>query len=185
VALGNRRACDRALGQPAMSRRAGVWRLVIALLVVSLAGCSSIGGITGAVAGGATGTFSSNPAVGIAVGVSVKAATDAAMNRVFRSMQFDEQARIAEIAGNLDIGDRRPWQSHHAFSYGDEAGELQVIARVDNVLASCKEVLFSVIGGKPDTPVREWFITQTCMQSDGHWRWAAAEPATGRWGTLQ
>jgi len=29
------------------------------------------------------------------------------------------------------------------------------------------------------------FITQTCKQSDGQWRWAAAEPAVARWGNLQ
>jgi hypothetical protein len=168
-----------------MSVRAGPWTPITALLAVALAGCSSIGGFAGAVAGAATGTFSSNPAVGVAIGVSVKTATDAAMNRVFRGMQADEQDRIAEIAGNSNVGDRQSWKVHHLFSYGDEAGELQVLSRIDNALANCREVLFSVIGGKRDVPVREWFITQTCQQSDGHWRWAAAEPATGRWGTLQ
>jgi hypothetical protein len=154
-------------------------------LASALAGCSSVGGFTGAVAGAATGTFSSNPAVGVAVGVSVKAATDAAMNRVFRGMQADEQDRIAEIAGNLQVGDRQAWRVHHLFSYGDEAGEVQVLGSIDNALATCKEVLFSVAGGKPDAPTRQWFVTQACRHSDGHWRWAAAEPATRRWGTLQ
>ena len=168
-----------------MKRGTGAWRPVTALLAVALAGCNSIGGFTGAVAGAATGTFSSNPAVGVAVGVSVKTATDAAMNRLFRGMQADEQDRIAEIAGSLNVGDRQPWKIHHLFSYGDEAGELQVVSSIDNALAVCKEVMFSVIGGKRDMPVREWFITPTCQQSDGRWRWAAAEPATERWGTLQ
>ncbi|HEX7689714.1 MAG TPA: hypothetical protein VF453_18560 [Burkholderiaceae bacterium] len=168
-----------------MTRDARRWTPAVAALASALAGCSSIGGFTGAVAGAATGTFSSNPTVGVAVGVSVKAATDAAMNRVFRGMQSDEQDRIAELAGQLDVGDRRSWQVHHLFSYGDEAGELQVLGSIDNALASCKEVLFSVAGGKRDAPTRQWFVTQTCRQSDGRWRWAAAEPATGRWGSLQ
>jgi hypothetical protein len=168
-----------------MTRGARLRSEFATLLAAALAGCSSIGGFAGAVAGAATGTFSSNPAVGLAVGVSVKAATDATMHRVFRSMQSDEQDRIAEIAGRLNVGDRQSWQIHHLFSYGDEAGELQVVDSIDNALASCKQVLFSVIGGKRDAPTHQWFVTQTCVRSDGPWRWAAAEPATERWGTLQ
>ncbi len=160
-------------------------RLAAALLAIGLAGCDSIGGFTGAVAGIATGTFSSNPAVGVAVGVSVKAATDAEMHRVFRNMQSDEQERIAEIAGNLALGERRSWNVHHLFSFGDESGEVQVLGRIDNALASCREVLFSVMTKERDAPVRKWFVTQTCQQSDGRWQWAAAEPAVQRWGTLQ
>lgn len=161
------------------------WLSATVLQAVALAGCSSVGGFAGAVAGVATGTFSTNPAVGVAVGVSVKAATDAEMNRIFRRMHSDEQDRIAQIAGSLEVGDRRDWAVHHLFSYGDEAGEVQVLASIDNALASCKSVLFSVISGDREAPAREWFVTQTCRQSDGRWRWAAAEPATRRWGALQ
>ncbi len=185
MALGDRRTGDRALGQPAMNPATRPWTAAAALLAATLAGCDSIGGFAGAVAGVATGTFTSNPAVGLAVGVSVKATTDATMHRVFRNMQADEQDRIAEIAGGLELGESRPWQVHHLFSYGDEAGELRVVDRIDNALASCKQVLFSVTGGKKDAPTRDWFITQECLQSDGRWRWAAAEPAIARWGTLQ
>lgn len=162
------------------------WPPVAALLAAAaVSGCSSVGGFAGAVAGIATGTFSANPAVGVAVGVTVKAATDAEMNRVLRNMQSDEQDHIAGIAGGLAVGDRQAWQVRHLFSYADEAGEVQVLASIDNALARCKQVLFSVDGGKRDAPTREWFVTQTCQQSDGRWRWAAAEPATRRWGTLQ
>jgi hypothetical protein len=180
VALGDRRAGDGALGQPAM--RPALLGLALGA-VAALAGCSSIGGFAGAVAGVTTGTFSSNPAVGVAVGVSVKAATDATMNRVFRRMRAEEQDRIAEIAGGLDVGARQAWAVDHLFSH--EAGEVQVVASIDNALASCKQVLFSMAAEEGRAPSREWFVTQACRQSDGHWRWAAAEPATGRWGTLQ
>lgn len=167
-----------------MTREASRWPMTL-LAAGALTGCSSIGGIAGAVAGTATGTFSSNPAVGLAVGVSVKAGTDSALRRVFRGMQADEQDGIADIAGNLGVGEHGPWKVHHVFSFGDEAGDLQVLGSIDNALAACKEVLFSVDGGDRNTPTREWFITQVCRQSDGHWRWAASEPATERWGTLQ
>ncbi len=161
-------------------------RLAAATLVATaLVGCSSVGGFTGAVAGVATGTFTTNPAVGVAVGVTVKAATDAEMNRVFRDMQTEEQIQIAELAGGLETGDRRPWRVHHLFSYGDERGDVQVLSTIDNALASCKEVLFSVARTENGVVNYSWFVTQTCKQSDGRWRWAAAEPATQRWGTLQ
>jgi len=185
VAVGIRGAGDGALGQPAMSRRMRTAWLLAAPIALALGGCESIGGITGAVAGAATGTASGNPAVGVAVGISVRAATDAGLNRLFRGLRSDEQDRIAEMAGRLEVGDRQSWAVHHLFSFGDEAGEVQVLGRIDNALATCKEVLFSVIGGKRAAPTREWFVTQACVRSDGRWRWAAAEPATGRWGTLQ
>src|SRR4051812_14305978 len=108
-----------------MRLRASLPTAAAALLAIGLAGCDSIGGFTGAVAGVATGTFSSNPAVGVAVGVAVKAATDAEMHRVFRNMQADEQDRIAELAGSMNVGERQAWNVHHLFSYGDESGEVQ------------------------------------------------------------
>jgi len=185
VAVGDRRAGDRALGQSAMTQGTLRWQPAAALLAGMLAGCSSIGGIAGAVAGTATGTFSSNPAVGLAVGVTVKAGTDAALRRVFRRMQADEQDRIADVAGDLEAGGRHSWEVHHLLSFGDQAGDMEVLGGIDNALAACKQVLFSVNGGNRDAPTREWFVTQVCRRSDGHWRWAASEPATDRWGTLQ
>lgn len=152
--------------------------------MVLLSGCSSIGGFTGAAAGIASGAATSNPAVGIAVGVAVQAATDAAIQKVFRDMQHKEQELIASYAGAMNVGDRRAWAIHYTFSFGDERGELMVTREIDNALAQCKEVALSVDPGKKDVPA-SWFITQVCQQTDGHWAWAAAEPATGRWGTLQ
>jgi hypothetical protein len=186
--MGNRRAGDRALGQSEMSKSPGsCFTLTIVASLVSMiaAGCSSIGGYAGAVAGVATGAVSSNPAVGVAVGISVKAATDTALHRLFKELQSDEQDRIADIAGHMNVGDRAPWNIHHAWSFSSEAGDLEVIGGIDNALAACKEVLFSVASGLDEARTEEWFITQTCRQSDGHWRWAAAEPAVERWGTLQ
>jgi hypothetical protein len=164
-----------------------VHRLAIACAAAALAaGCSSIGGFTGAAAGIATGAATTNPAIGIGVGVAVKAATDTAVNAVFRSMQHDEQDLIAQAAGNLQIGEKRVWSVHHTFSYGDENGEISVVGNIDNALTQCKEVRFSVISGKKDTMKTQWFLTQICRQQPGdHWQWAAAEPAVERWGTLQ
>ena len=182
MAMGLGRAGDRALGVAAMRRDAPVASLA---LVVFLGGCSSVGGFTGAIAAAASGTATSNPAIGVAVGIAVKAATDAAFQKIFRDLQSDEQDRIAAIAGAMRVGDRQTWDIHHRIPFTDERGELRIVGTIDNALATCKEVLFSVAGGASEAPTRQWFVTQTCQQSDGQWRWAAAEPAVPRWGALQ
>lgn len=187
-----------ALGSVAMSawRRRRCVTLTVAsvgvagMLSFMLAGCGSIGSITGAVAGVTAGSASTNPAVGIGVGIAVQAATDAAIQTVFRNMQRAEQDRIAALAGSMAIGETRPWDIHHAMPFSDERGELQVLGAIDNALASCKEVMFSVMAGKPEAEARQRFIapvfiTQICRQSDGEWKWAVAEPAVERWGNLQ
>ncbi len=191
--MGVGRAGHGAMGSVAMTRGRGrlcVMRKVVTVGVVcalstSLAGCGSIGAITGAVAGVTAGSASTNPAVGIGVGIAVQAATDAAIQTVFRNMQGAEQDRIAALAGSMAVGETRAWDIHHALPFSDERGELQVVGVIDNALASCREVMFSVIDGKPEAPVRQRFITQMCRQSDGEWKWAAAEPAVARWGNLQ
>lgn len=165
-----------------MRSRALIGGLVCAGLT---SGCGSIGGFAGAIAGAASGTVTSNPAVGVGVGIAVQAATDSAFRRIFRDMQTDEQDRIAAIAGAMSVGQQRTWAIHYMIPFNDERGELRVVGVIDNALATCKEVLFSVAGGKERAPTRQWFVTQTCRQSDGQWRWAAAEPAVARWGTLQ
>lgn len=160
--------------------------LCTALAVSGLvAGCSSIGGFTGAVAAAASGTLTSNPAIGLGIGIAVQTATDTAFRKVFRDMQAAEQDRIAALAGSMDVGEQRVWDIHHRLPFSDERGELRVVGAIDNALATCKEVLFSVADGAKEPAARQWFVTQTCRHSDGRWRWAAAEPAVARWGTLQ
>jgi hypothetical protein len=51
-------------------------------------------------------------------------------------------------------------------------------------LASCKELVFSVDSGNGADFRREWYATQVC-QNGQHWKWALAEPAVERWGSLQ
>lgn len=182
MALGLGGAGDPALGIAAMKSGSLFASVVLAGL---LGGCSSIGGFAGAVAAAVTGTVTSNPAIGLGVGVAVQAATDTVFRQVFRDMQAAEQNRIAAIAGAMNVGEQRTWDIHHRIPFSDERGDLRVVGVIDNALATCKEVLFSVAEGAKDAPNRQWFVTQTCRQSDGQWRWAAAEPAVGRWGSLQ
>ena len=172
-----------------MKRRrslAGPWLAAVVFAgLFGLGGCSTLGGFAGAVAAAASGTLTSNPAIGIGVGIAVQSAADAAFRKVFRDLQADEQNYLAAMAGSLAVGEERNWDIRHALPFYDERGELRVVGVIDNALATCKEVLFSVVGGKADAPTRQWFVTQTCRRSDGQWRWAAAEPAVARWGSLQ
>jgi hypothetical protein len=162
------------------------FRAVAAVCLVAglLAGCSSIGGFTGAAAGIATGAVTTNPAIGVGVGVAVQAATDAAVQRIYRDMQDSEQTLIAKAAGTMALGETRAWTIHYSISFFDEHGQVRVLKQTDNALTSCREVAFSVISGKAESPTSQWFLTQVCRNSDEQWLWAAAEPAVGRWGAL-
>jgi len=165
-------------------------RCAAALLLAGsalLTGCSTVGGLAGTVAGITTGSFTSNPAIGIAVSVSVKAVTDAQVKKLLRSLQQDEQDAIATMAGEMAPGEVRQWQVRHFIPYGNNQGEIQVTRVIDTPLASCREVMFSVIERKAERPAndvpRAWFAANVCRQEQ-RWKWALAEPAVERWGSL-
>ena len=182
-------AGDRTLGIAAVSAHGVAQGRAAALLLAAamLAGCSTVGGLAGTVAGIATGSFTSNPAIGIAVSVSVKAATDAEIKNLLRSLQQDEQDEIAALAGAMTPGEIRQWQVRHFIPYGNNQGEMQVTRVIDTPLASCKEVMFTVADRKAPAPVddapRAWFSANVCRQ-EARWKWAIAEPAVERWGSL-
>lgn len=167
-------------------------RLLLAVTVAgltgaSVSGCSTVGGLAGTVAGITTGSFTTNPAIGVAVSVGVKAATDATIKRMLRSLHQDEQDAIAALAGAMEPGDIQQWQVRHTIPYANNQGAIQVTRAFSTPLASCKEVMFSVTDRKDaapaeDTP-RSWFATHVCLQ-EKRWKWAIAEPAVERWSAL-
>ncbi|QGZ60921.1 hypothetical protein [Paraburkholderia acidisoli] len=147
-------------------------------------GCSSIGAASGAAAAAATGIATANPAVGIGVGIAVQAATDEAVARFMKSMHADQQELIAETAGRLPVGGTDSWRIKHTLPVENGHGEVRVTRAFSSALALCKEFVFSVQDGdKPDSP-SQWFSASTCQDQSG-WKWATAEPAVERWGTLQ
>ena len=190
--MGVSRTGHRALGVAAVSVDANArvcvtgW-LLVAAVAAQLSGCSTVGGLAGTVAGIATGSFTSNPAIGVAVSVSVKAATDAGVKNMLRSLQQDEQDEIAALAGTMAPGEIRPWQVRHIIPYGNNQGDMQVTRVIDTPLASCKEIMFTVVDRKAAPPAddsaRSWFAANVCRQ-DRRWKWAIAEPAVERWGSL-
>ena len=156
-------------------------RLAAALVVLLLGGCSSAGNIIGVIAGAAAGGATANPAVGFGVGVATAAASDYALRRVGRSWHQGEQDAIAASAGTLGVGAVADWRIRHSLPLGNEHGRLQVVRSIDNPLAACKQVLFSV---EETNEPAAWYSVDICQQQDG-WKWASAEPATERWGFLQ
>jgi hypothetical protein len=172
--MGQRRASDGALGF------APVRGLLLAGTLL-LSGCHAVPQITGLVAGAVSGGATGNPVVGFGVGVAVAAGSDYAMRRVTREWHQGEQDAIASSASWLPVGQLGPWRVRHSLPIGNEHGELEVVRRIDNPLAPCEEIVFSVVeDGKPPS----WYSTDICKQAAG-WKWASAEPAVERWGYLQ
>ncbi len=153
---------------------------LLALLLL-LGGCTSAGNIIGVVAGGAAGGATANPAIGFGVGVATAAASDYAIRTVSRRWHQGEQDAIAAAAGGLEVGATGPWRVVHSLPLGNEHGQLQVVRAIDNPLAACREVVFSV---EEEGEAAAWYSVDICRQRDG-WKWASAEPAVERWGFLQ
>jgi hypothetical protein len=161
-------------------------RLALPLLTlpILLAGCSSIGAISGAVVGVAAGGVTTNPLVGYAVGVGTQATVDEAVKYVVRKRQQAEQDEIAAVIAPLPVGQTAPWKINHDLPFGNEHGNVTVLRNIGNALATCKEIVFTVIDGQAADAPHGSFVTTACQQQDG-WKWAAAEPAVPRWGFLQ
>lgn len=147
------------------------------LLLLPLAGCGLAADLTGAAAGIAAGTVTSNPAAGFAVAVGTRAGVQAGLDWAVRARARGEQDAVAEIIGSLAPGEARPWQIRHDIPIGDDEGEVRLLREMVTPLSTCREALFSVSEGG-------WFVTTACRQGE-RWKWAAAEPAVPRWGALQ
>jgi hypothetical protein len=167
-----------------MSARLLLIALACACAGAAMSGCASIGAASGAVAGVATGAVTANPAVGIGVGIAVQSATDEAVNRYMRGMHRDQQDAIAELVGELPVGASKPWRVKHTLPIENGHGEVRVTREIDNALATCKEFAFSIADGDRADAQTYWYTASACQQG-ARWKWASAEPAVERWGTLQ
>ena len=177
--MGVCRARDGAVGITAVRVRLGAL-----LLGALLGGCNAVPQITGVIAGAASGGATGNPAVGFGVGVATIAVADYTLKRVTRSWHRGEQDAIAAAAGGVEPGGHAPWRIVHSLPIGNEHGDLAVVRRIDNPLAPCKQVVFSVVDGDTPAAPAAWYSADVCQQGD-HWKWASAEPAVERWGFLQ
>ena len=72
----------------------------------------------------------------------------------------------------------------------DEHGQVVVTRDIGNAAFTCREIVFSVDTTADSQPRRAFYTAMVCRDGacwkDGaRWKWASAEPATERWGSLQ
>jgi hypothetical protein len=155
-----------------------------------LSGCGSlltastadVAGIAGA---GIANAVSKNPAAATGIGLGVAAGANAGLQYVERDVHRVEQDRIAQAAGPLEPGVVGHWSVAHTIPIEDnEHGDLVVTRLVGAADFNCKEIVFSVDTVEKQVPKRA-FYTATVCQDGANWKWASAEPATARWGSLQ
>jgi hypothetical protein len=159
-------------------------------LAALLGGCTSIAteGTSAAAGIGAAGISRSvthNPGVVTGIGLGVQAAARAGLQYAERKIHQTEQDQIAAVAGVLPVGGVGKWSAVHAIPLeADEQGEVTVSRVMGNAGFMCKEIVFSVDHIEKNGAAREFYMATVCR--DGSmWKWATAEPATERWGSLQ
>jgi uncharacterized protein YceK len=157
---------------------------------LSLSGCSSVfseGAATGAAIGGtALATkVTRNATVASGIGLGVLAAAQAGVKYVEKDFHGDQQDQIAEIAGPLEVGKVAHWESRHSIQLEPDAvGKVTVNRIVSAGVLDCKEIVFSVDEMQDKTPHSAFYVATICRDAT-KWKWATAEPATERWGSLQ
>ena len=153
--------------------------LLLTLVVVT--GCADSSSATHGIttAGVAAGIGSAGGFFGVLAGIAVGYAVDQGVKYGEREMQANVQQAIADAAGPLDEqGKASQWNVTDDFPLAGRSGTVQ-IARIFGEAIPCKDAVFTVAD---DTDL---FVTTICRDKTGRWRWATAEPATSRWGTLQ
>jgi hypothetical protein len=149
---------------------------------VLTASTSDIAGIAGA---GIANAVTKSPAAATGIGLGVAAAANAGLEYVERDVHRAEQDQIAQAAGPLTPGVVGHWSVAHTVPIeDDEHGDLVVTRLVGAADFNCREIVFSVDTMEKQTLHRA-FYTATVCQDGTVWKWASAEPATARWGSLQ
>jgi hypothetical protein len=167
-----------------------------ALLAWCVAGSLGLGGCTSLLSESASttagiggtaiaGAVTRNAAVASGIGLGVLAAGQAGVKALERDYHGDQQDRIASVAGALKVGQVGHWESRHKIELEpDQAGRVTVNRVIGGAALSCKEIVFSVDETKDKRPVSAFYVATICKDATT-WRWASAEPATARWGSLQ
>ena len=145
---------------------------------VLTAGTADLAGVAGA---GIANSVTSSAAAATAIGLGVASGASAGLQYAERRVHRAEQDNIAGVAGGLAPGAVADWKVEHDVPIEpDEHGQLAVVRTLGNAQFNCKEIVFSV-----DTAKERAFYTATVCQDGALWKWASAEPATERWGSLQ
>lgn len=165
---------------------------ICSFLLLNLTACSSfVSEGTGAAAGVAgvaiANQVTDNAAAATGIGLGVQAAAKAGLQYAQRLTRGEEQDAIAEAASSLGIGEIATWKVDHALPLEANAyGQVSVSRLVVALGNQCKELVFSVIPTDTVNPTidQQFYVATVCLH-DQQWRWANAEPATERWGSLQ
>jgi predicted small secreted protein len=169
------------------------WLLIPSLVAcsLSLSACDSLysaGADAGAgIAGAAVAAkVTHSAAVATGIGLGAVAAANAGVQYSERVVHRYTQGRIATAAGPLAVGGIATWDTHHEFPIEpDEHGRVTVSRLISIGPLDCKEIVFSVDTGPADHPLTSDFYVATLCRDGPTWKWATAEPATDRWGSLQ
>jgi len=164
---------------------------LLGVLSLLLSGCSALlkqGGAAGAGVAGASiaGAVTKDAAVTAGIGLGLNAAASAGVKAIEKRVHRTEQDSIAAAAGPLSVGQTATWSSgHYKISVeSNEHGELTVSRLIRTGNLDCKEIVFSVDTIVKHKPDRAFYTTIICRDG-ATWKWATAEPATERWGSLQ
>ncbi len=171
--------------------RAARLAIVLSLCTpVALVGCGSVlkagtADVAGVAGAGAANAVTSSAAVATGIGLGIAAGANAGLEYAERRVHRAEQDVIAAAAGPLPPGEVANWSiSHDVPIEDDEHGALVVTRDIGNAAFHCKEIVFSVDSISHRQPVRAFYTASVC-QDGTTWKWASAEPATERWGSLQ
>ncbi len=164
--------------------------LGLGLAALALSGCgpllleggSAAAGIGGAVAADAVGA---GPRATTGIGLGAQAGMRSAVQYAQRRAHLAAQNSIARAAGPLEVGQVARWSIRHTVAIEpNEQGEVTVARSFGAGPIACKEIVFSVEEREDGQPRRAFYTAHICRDGEA-WRWASAEPATERWGSLQ
>jgi hypothetical protein len=164
--------------------------LLLLVCAGALSGCGSVltastSDVAGIAGAGIANAVTKSPAAATGIGLGVASAAHAGLQVVERDVHRAEQDRIAQAAGPLTPGVVGHWSVTHTVPIeADEHGDVVVTRLVGADDFNCKEIVFSV-DTKDKQVVNRAFYTATVCQDGTVWKWASAEPATARWGSLQ
>ena len=175
---------------PSCARRARFPAPPLLLALLALPGCqalltegtSTVAGIGGASVADAVGA---NAAATTGIGLGVQALGRTGLQYAQRRAHRAAQDRIAAAAGPLPVGGVGGWATDHAIPVEpNERGQVAVSRAISTGALECKEIVFSVDSGRGERLRRGFYLAAICRDGDA-WKWASAEPATERWGSLQ
>ncbi len=164
--------------------------LVLPALLLTLSNCGSLitegtstaAGVAGA---GVASAVTNNGTVTAAIGLGVQSLASSGLGFVERRVHRAEQDQIAAAAGALPVGGIARWSvSHDIPIEDDEHGQVSVSREIGGGDLACKEIVFSIDRVRDHQPDPAFYVASVCRDG-GLWKWATAEPATSRWGSLQ